>query len=127
MSEIDLNKTAADGAAAEKSSEAAAPSGGNKKKTVAIVAAIVALIVIGIGTWMFLSPGGMMSSPAKKVGCIDASAIYALDEFKNAEKQIADFAEKKNKEFEKAVSEKNGKEGAETELQLLYSLSLIHI
>lgn len=121
MSEIDLNKTAADGAAAEKSSEAAAPSGGNKKKTVAIVAAIVALIVIGIGTWMFLSPGGMMSSPAKKVGCIDASAIYALDEFKNAEKQIADFAEKKNKEFEKAVSEKNGKEGAETELQLLYS------
>ena len=88
MSEIDLNKTAADGAAAEKSSETVAPSGGNKKKTIAIVAAIVAVIIIGIGTWMFLSPSGMMSSPAKKVGCIDASAIYALDEFKNAEKSF---------------------------------------
>ncbi|MGM9992351.1 MAG: OmpH family outer membrane protein [Candidatus Bruticola sp.] len=119
MSEVNLSKSA-DNTADEAVSESATPSGGNKK-IVGVVVAVAVLIIIGIGTWMFLSPSGMMSSPAKKVGCIDASAIYALDEFKNAEKQIADFAEAKNKEFEKAVSEKNGKEGSETELQLLYN------
>ncbi|MGM9998216.1 MAG: OmpH family outer membrane protein [Candidatus Bruticola sp.] len=118
MSEVDLSKNSADNTAAETVSESAAPSGGSKK---IIGAAVAVAILIIIGTWMFFSPDGMMSSPAKKVGCIDASAIYALDEFKNAEKQIADFAEAKNKEFEKAVSEKNGKEGSETELQLLYN------
>lgn len=135
----DLEKPAAEAAAMESAScapaapsasETAAPSpssapsaegGGGNKKVWGIVGVIVLLLAIGIGVWYAYSPDGLMSSPVRKVGCIDADAIYALDEFKDAEKKMQEFSEAKAKEFDKAVKEKTGKEGAEAELQLLYN------
>lgn len=95
-------------------------SGGGSKKTWAVVGVII-LFVACVACWYLYNPKtGVLSSPAKQVGCLDSDVIYALDEFKNAEKEIKDFSEKKAKEFDKAMKEKSGKEGAEAELQLLY-------
>ncbi len=85
-------------------------------KVVAII--IAALLVVGIGVF-FVMNSDELTSPIKKVGSIDYEAIMSLDEFKNAEKQLNEFAEAKKKEFDAEVKAKAGKSGAEAELQNL--------
>lgn len=121
----DLEKSAPETSAADNGAKKASESGASQPKSnkniiIAVIVAVL-LAVIGGGVWYSQSSGGALSAPVKQVGCIDADAIYALDEFKNAEKQIKDFSDKKAKEFDKAVKEKGNKSGADAELQLLYS------
>ncbi|MCR4784957.1 MAG: OmpH family outer membrane protein [bacterium] len=119
MSDVENSATESAQPVAETGKAASAPKG--DKKVIISVVVVVLLLAVGVVAWLAYRPDGFAQSPAKRVGCIDADAIYSLEEFKNAEKQIKDFSDAKTKEFEKAVKEKNGKEGAENELQLLYN------
>ena len=119
----DLEKSANTAAAEEKkesASESASKKSGSKKGIIA--AGIIAAVILCICGWLFFCPNNIIKpAPVKRVASLDADAIYALDEFKNAEKQMKEFSDKKAAEFDKAVKAKTGKEGAEAELQLLYS------
>lgn len=118
--------------AAEKAAEAKAADSGkkpegptesknDKRSKLWIIAGAVLLVVVCFCGWLFFVPNDIIKAPpAKRVASLDADAIYALDEFKNAEKQMKEFSDKKAAEFDKALKAKNGKEGAEAELQLLY-------
>lgn len=91
-------------------------SSGSKWSVIIVVILLVA--AIGGGIWFYLA-GEKFGSPVKQVGSIDRDAIYALDEFKKAETDIKAFSETKQKEFDAAVKEKGGKQGADVELQNL--------
>ncbi len=100
------------------SAPAAAPAQATGKKKFWTAAIAILIVAAAVGAW-FLMESGELGSPAKKVGAIDAEAIYALDAFKNAEKEMDTFTVAKKKEFEEAVKAKNGKQGAEAELDNL--------
>lgn len=89
---------------------------GGAKKTIVIV--VVAVLVAAIGAF-FVMNSDSMTSPVKRVGSIDQEAIFALEAFTKAQKDLDTYAEGKRKEFETAAKAKAGKEGADAELQNL--------
>lgn len=116
MSEKDVQKSAGtDGAA--KVADASAKTGGGSKK--AIIIAVVLVVVAAIGAFLAMN-SDQMTSPVKKVGSIDQEAIYGLEAFTKAEKELQTLSESKQKEFEKQAKSKAGKSGADAELQNLY-------
>ncbi|MBQ7503558.1 OmpH family outer membrane protein [bacterium] len=120
-SEADQKTAEAKAADAGKKPEGPTESKTNKNSKIWIAVGAVVLIAACICGWLFFVPNDIIKAPpAKRVASLDADAIYALDEFKNAEKQMKEFSDKKAAEFDKALKEKNGKAGAEAELQLLY-------
>lgn len=84
-----------------------------------LIGGLILLVALAVGTWAVMDPG-LFGSPTKKVGAIDQEAIFTLEEFKKAEKDIEAFNAQKKKEFEDAVQAKKGKQGAEAELANLY-------
>ena len=115
MSEKDVQTTAGTNGAAKAAAAPAKKSGGSKK-TIAI--AVVLVLVAAIGAFLAMN-SDQLTSPVKKVGSIDQEAIFGLEAFTKAEKELQTLYESKQKEFEKQAKAKAGKNGADAELQNL--------
>lgn len=95
---------------------------GGSSKLPLIIGGLVLLVALAVGTWVTMDPSILPGSAAKRVGSIDQEKIITLDEFKNAEKELQAFSEKKKKEFEAAVKAAGERpdEAKTAELQNLY-------
>ena len=114
MSEKDVQKSAGTEETAKKA-DAPAKQGGSKKT---IIIAVVLVLAAAIGAFLAMN-SDQLTTTVKKVGSIDREAIFSLEAFTKAEKELQAAAEAKQKEFEKAAKAKAGKKDADMELQNL--------
>ena len=101
MSEKDVQKSAGTEETAKKA-DAPAKQGGSKKT---IIIAVVLVLAAAIGAFLAMN-SDQLTSPVKKVGSIDREAIFSLEAFTKAEKELQTAAEAKQKEFEKAAKKR---------------------
>lgn len=92
-----------------------AGSGGSKLPL--LLGGLILLVALAVGAWVAMNPDALFGTPVKKVGSIDRDAIFTLQAFKDAEKQLVEMREKKQKEFQGLV---DSKKLSNEELQMRY-------